>query len=859
MTDGIIIKGAREHNLKNISVEIPRNKITVITGISGSGKSTLAFDTVYAEGQRRYVEGLSTYARQFLDQIKKPDVDSIYGLSPAISIEQKTTVSSPRSTVGTTTEIYDLMRLLFSRVGVPHCPDHDLPLSALSEDQIVKEVLSLPEGTKIHILSPVARNKKGAFLNEISTWLKHGFLKMRLDGEYRDLASVPQIIKTKTHNIELLIDRLIVKPGIASRLKESILLAIKMSGGYVTLENLSEKKLKTYSKQASCQICKYSPPELEPRLFSFNDPRGYCPTCVGLGYLEENVSDPLIDHPDDEGADEAESWDNQKICPACGGSRLRKDALSVYVRNQNICSLANKSLLDLKSWFETVIWTQRETQILEKVLYRLSYRFNFLLRLGLAHLTLNRSTRTLSGGEAQRIRLANQLGSPLVGILYVLDEPSIGLHPKDNHELLRSLRELQVQGNTVLIVEHDEETILHADHVIDIGPRAGILGGEIVGVGTPNEIIESKNTLTGQYLAHQKIAFTRRTERSFENYLTIEGATGNNLKNINISIPLNALTVVTGVSGSGKSSLIIDTLFKFLANNFYKRSFRPCEFSKIVGYEKLTGIIEINQKPIGRTPRSNPATYVGLFSQIRNLYANLPESRLRGYKAGRFSFNVKGGRCEHCQGGGQIKVEMHFMADVYVLCDVCQGKRYNQETLAVTFKGKSIADVLEMSIEESLSFFENHESIYRKLEVLHRVGLDYVKLGQNSTTLSGGESQRIKLSRELSRRYGGSVLYILDEPTTGLHFEDTKKLIELLHQLVDQNNTVICIEHNLDVMASADFILDLGPGSGDEGGNIVAVGPVSDIIKASDSWTGKYLKKHLDLPAAAILRRNPKL
>ncbi len=848
MEDGIVIKGAREHNLKNIDVFIPRNKITVITGISGSGKSTLAFDTIYAEGQRRYVEGLSTYARQFLDQIKKPDVDSIQGLSPAISIEQKTTVSSPRSTVGTTTEIYDLIRLMFSRVGVAHCPDHQMPLAALSEEQILNEILALPENSKIHILAPVVRNKKGSFLKEIERWQKKGFLKAKIDDEYVDLDKAEKIVKNKTHNIELLIDRLIVKPEIRARLKESILLAIKMSDGFLTLENLTTKSVRTFSKQASCPVCKYSPPEIEPRLFSYNDPRGYCTTCTGLGYIDhENPEPSIIDRSPDDEHDEFEEFDEHEVCPSCHGSRLRKEALSIFVKTLSISEFANKSIKDLKIWFEKVKWTDRELQILEKLLFRLNYRVNFLLRLGLGHLSLARGTRTLSGGEAQRIRLANQLGSPLVGVLYVLDEPSIGLHPKDNDALIQSLRELQNQGNTVLIVEHDEETILSADYVIDIGPRAGVLGGEIVDEGTPDHIVQSKKNLTGLYLSHQNVAYVIPQKKNLVNFLTVEGATGNNLKDISLNLPLNALTAVTGVSGSGKSSLIIDTIYKHLANQFYKRNYHPCAFKKMSGQEKLSGIIEINQRPIGRTPRSNPATYVGLFSLVRSLFANLPESRLRGYKPGRFSFNVKGGRCEACQGGGQIKIEMHFMADVFVMCDVCQGKRYNRETLAVTFKGKSISDVLDMSIEEALGFFENHDLIYRKLEILHQVGLDYIKLGQSSTTLSGGESQRVKLSKELSKRHAGSILYILDEPTTGLHFEDTKKLVELLHRLVDQGNTVICIEHNLDIIASSDYVIDLGPGSGDTGGSVVFTGTPTDLCKSNKSWTGQYLKKHLNM------------
>ncbi len=843
--DGIVVKGAREHNLKNIDVFIPRNKITVITGISGSGKSTLAFDTIYAEGQRRYVEGLSTYARQFLDQIKKPDIDSIQGLSPAISIEQKTTVSSPRSTVGTTTEIYDLIRLLFSRVGIPSCPTHNVPLQSLNEDDIVKEILGLPTGSKIHILAPVIRNKKGSFSKDIESWRMKGFLRAKIDGEYVDLDKAEKIIKTKVHNIDLLVDRLIVKDDIKVRLKESLLLALSLSKGFITIENIGNKTIKTYSKKSSCSVCQYSPPEIEPRLFSFNDPRGYCPTCLGLGCLNNDATGSSFIVIPDDGNEEEDGLDEVQICPDCNGSRLRPEALHIFVKGKNIIEFTSLSLEKLKKWSDVVQWGPREFQILEKLLFRLKYRLNFLLRLGLGHLTMGRSTRSLSGGEAQRIRLANQLGSPLVGVLYVLDEPSIGLHPKDHHELLRALRELQEQGNTVLIVEHDEETILSCDHIIDIGPRAGILGGNVVETGTPEEIIKSHKNLTGEYLSRKKLAYTIPKKIDLHDYLKVDGAKGNNLKNISVSIPLNTLTTVTGVSGSGKSTLVVDTLYKYLANQFYKRTYKPQAFDKITGWEKLTGVIEINQKPIGRTPRSNPATYIGLFSLIRALFANLPESRIRGYRPGRFSFNVKGGRCEACQGGGQIRVEMHFMADVFVSCDVCQGKRYNRETLSVDYKGKTISDILEMSIADAMVFFENHDQIYRKLDMLHQVGLDYITLGQSSITLSGGESQRVKLARELSKRHAGSILYILDEPTTGLHFEDTKKLIELLHKLVEQGHTVICIEHNLDVMASSHHIVDLGPGSGDNGGFVVTSGSVETIIKNKESWTGKYLKKHL--------------
>lgn len=839
--DGILIKGAREHNLKNIDLFIPRNKLTVITGISGSGKSTIAFDTIYAEGQRRYVEGLSTYARQFLEQLKKPDLDSITGLSPTISIEQKTTVASPRSTVGTITELYDYLRLLFSKVGRPVCPDHGIELKKLDLDRLMDETLALKEGTKIHILAPVVRNKKGEFQKEIESWLKKGFVRAKIDGEYYELETPPKLLKTKTHNIELVIDRLIIKKDLRARLIESANIALKMAKGSLAIENITESKYNIYSKDSSCPICQYSPPDIEPRLFSFNDPRGYCQTCHGLGTIEGEDVERL----DDEDEDDSDIFEEGDICPDCKGSRLRREALYVLVNDQNIHNVSILSFDKILTWITGLDLSEREKKILHKLIFKINYKVDFLLRLGLSHLSLSRSTRSLSGGEAQRIRLANQLGSPLVGVLYVLDEPSIGLHSRDHQELLKALSELKDKGNTIIIVEHDEETIRAADYVVDIGPRAGKFGGNIMAHGTPEEIERSSTSLTGKYLSRKSVAYSLRPEKKFSEFLSIDGATGNNLKDISVKIPLNSMTSITGVSGSGKSTLIVDTLYKYLSNKFYIRDYKPAPFKKISGFEKLSGVIEINQKPIGRTPRSNPSTYTGLFSLVRDLFAQLPESRLRGYKPGRFSFNVKGGRCEACQGGGQVKVEMHFMADVYVQCDVCSGARYNPETLSVKFKEKSIADVLAMSIGEALEFFDKQPYIKQKLEILNIVGLDYLTLGQSSITLSGGEAQRIKLSKELSKKRAGQVLYILDEPSTGLHFEDIKKLVELLHRLVDQGHTVLVIEHNMDLIASSDYLLDLGPDSGEHGGSIVAEGHPNHVMKNKNSYTGIFLKKHL--------------
>lgn len=842
---GIMVKGAREHNLKNIDVFIPRNKITVVTGLSGSGKSTLAFDTIYAEGQRRYVESLSAYARNFLEQLKKPDVDSITGLSPAIAIEQKTTSTNPRSTVGTVTEVYDYLRLLYAKVGVPVCPDHGVKLSGQSVDEIVSDILSLPKGAKIHILSPVVRTKKGEFMAEFQKWMKLGYVRARIDGEYIELEKATKLAKTKAHNIDLLIDRLVVKQDITHRLKESVESALRLSEGYLTVEVLDSKTEKTYSKNQACPVCGFNFPEIEPRLLSFNNPKGACPTCNGLGTLDFQDAGGFgnIEAGDDDDEETVVDELALRACPDCQGTRLRREARSILISKKNISELSELPIKKLIQFVASQTWSERDQIILSKLLKQLNSRLRILNELGVGYLNLNRAVRTLSGGESQRIRLATQLGSSLIGVLYVLDEPSIGLHARDQKQLLDALAELRDRGNTIVMVEHDEETIAQADKIIDLGPRAGVLGGSILSEGTPEEITKDKKSLTGQYLSHRKSSsiIKSRPWGKESNWIKIFGARGNNLKAVNLEIPLGTLTAVTGVSGSGKSTLIIDTLYRILANNFNKSKLQLPPFDKVTGLENLASVVEINQRPIGRTPRSNPATYVGLFSMIRDLYAQLPDSRMRGYTPGRFSFNVKGGRCEACQGAGQIRMEMHFLAEVFVQCDVCLGKRYNRETLGVKFRDKSIADVLGMDVAEALPFFTNHIRIHNKLDTLHRVGLDYITLGQSSTTLSGGEAQRIKLSKELSKRSTGKTLYILDEPTTGLHFEDVYKLLELLHELVDQGNTVVVIEHNLDVVRSSDYIVDLGPEGGDEGGEIVAMGRLEDLKKSKKSVTARFL------------------
>lgn len=840
--DGIYVKGAREHNLKNIDVHIPRNQVTVITGLSGSGKSSLAFDTIYAEGQRRYVESLSAYARNFLEQLKKPDVDSIFGLSPAISIEQKTSSTNPRSTVGTVTEIYDLLRLIYSKVGVPRCPTHKEPLSSQLPSQIVNEVMSWPKGTKVNIYSPIVRSKKGEFLAEFKKWLKKGFIRARIDGMLTELESATRLTKTKNHDIELLIDRLILGPDVSHRLAETVNLALKMADGFVLVENLSEKKEHLFSLHSVCKHCGFTFPEIEPRLLSFNNPKGSCPDCNGLGFLQPDDPEASSDSDDSEVQDEKEEHDFE-TCATCGGYRLREEALNIMLHEKNIGEVTALSIAKFNLFFKQIPFSERDLKIIEKAHAEVLKRTKYLVDLGLGYLSLSRSMRTLSGGEAQRIRLASQLGSSLVGVLYVLDEPSIGLHPRDHHRLLQTLQDLKNLGNTIVLVEHDKDTIMSADHIIDLGPRAGILGGEIQAEGTPKEILKNPKSITGKYLSGEFSAHIPTKNKDFKatKTLRLKGAIGNNLKNVDLEIPIGAFTTVTGVSGSGKSTLVIDTLYRALASHFNKSPLKPAAFKSIDGLEFIQGVVNIDQKPIGRTPRSNPSTYVGLFSQIRDLFSQVPDAKLRGYKPGRFSFNVKGGRCESCEGAGLSRIEMHFLADVFVQCDVCQGQRYNRETLAIKYRDKSIAEVLSMSVLEAHKFFEHHSLIFRKIDTLMRVGLDYISLGQSSTTLSGGEAQRIKLSKELSRKGAGQHLYILDEPTTGLHFEDVKKLIELLHLLIENGNTVLVIEHNTDVIKSSHHVIDIGPEGGDAGGEIIAFGSPREISKFTKSHTGKFL------------------
>lgn len=830
----ISVRGAREHNLKNVSVDIPRNKMTVITGLSGSGKSSLAFDTIYAEGQRRYVEGLSSYARQFLDQLKKPDVDAVTGLSPSISIEQKTTSTSPRSTVGTVTEIYDYLRLLFARVGTPRCFSCGKPISHQSPKQIAQQILALPEGTKIHVLSPVVKSKKGEYLAEFKKWMKLGFVRARIDGEIIDLALATKLTKSKRHDIDLFVDRLIINPKVKNRLTESIENGLRLAGGFIKIENLSDSSITEYSSRNACHSCGTSFPEIEPRLFSFNNPRGACETCNGLGYIGT----------EGEEEDDDEGYEYYDDCPKCQGLRLKTESLSVFIGEKNIAELSELSCSELLEFFKEIKIEGRQKQIAEKVLKEINSRLTFLTDVGVGYLSMSRPSYTLSGGESQRIRLATQIGSSLVGVLYVLDEPSIGLHPRDHNRLLGTLRKLCELGNTVLMVEHDEDTIRSADFVLDLGPQAGKKGGELLSRGTPNQIAADPKSVTGAYLKGSKsIPIPKKRRSGSGKFVTLKGARGNNLKNVDVSIPLGCLNLITGVSGSGKSTLIIDTLYEAMCQQLYEGYYEPEEHDQIEGLENIDKVIDIDQSPIGRTPRSNPATYVGLFTLIRDVFSQLPDSKMRGFKPGRFSFNVKGGRCEACEGAGTLKIEMHFLPNVFVPCDTCQGKRYNRETLEVKFKDKNIAEVLAMDVDEAVVFFENIPAIRQKLEVLQKVGLGYIGLGQSSTTLSGGEAQRIKLSRELSKRSTGKTMYILDEPTTGLHFQDIEKLLEILHALVDQGNTVIVIEHQLDVIKVADNIIDLGPEGGIGGGTIVAAGPPEQVSKVSGSHTGHFLKK----------------
>ena len=916
----ISVRGARQHNLKNIDVEIPRNSLTVITGLSGSGKSSLAFDTVYAEGQRRYVETLSAYARQFLDQMERPDVDSIDGLSPSISIEQKTTSRSPRSTVGTITEIYDYLRLLFSSIGVPHCPHCGRAISRQSAEQIVQRVMALTPEDRVMIMAPIVRGRKGEFKKEMEKLVQHGFTRARVDGELVSLENDLQLDKRKNHTIEVVIDRLLVKPGIEHRLEMSVGLAMKLAGGLVQVAIVGGEE-QLYSARLACPDCGINVPQLEPRSFSFNSAYGACPECHGLGSrydfdpakivndwskpllegalgpgsasqglihqlqivaaaykidlrtplenLPEKAQDLLFYGENGKGGktgflgilaylkntmEESSSegyrdflmeYMSATECPACHGKRLRPESLAVKVNGLSIADFT--ALPVARAWevAKEIRLTGREATIADRVVQEIVERLQFLNAVGLGYLSLDRSAATLSGGEGQRIRLATQIGSKLRGVLYVLDEPSIGLHHRDNGRLLAALEELRELGNTVLVVEHDEETIRRADYVIDLGPGAGRHGGGLVAHGTPREIEQSEDSLTGAYISGRR-QIEMLTERRQTNGLGISilGAKENNLKHLDVVFPLGVMTVVTGVSGSGKSTLVNDILYRALAKKLYRSREEPGEHKAISGTENIDKVIRIDQSPIGRTPRSNPATYTGVFSQIRDLYAMLPESRERGYKPGRFSFNVAGGRCEACQGEGQRRIEMNFLPDVYVLCEVCGGKRYNQETLAVKYNGQSIADLLEMPISDTLPILENIPQVKQKLQTLVDVGLGYIHLGQSSVTLSGGEAQRIKLARELSKRQTGRTLYLLDEPTTGLHFEDVKKLLDVLHRLTDLGNTIVIIEHNLDVIRNADWIIDLGPEGGEEGGRIVAQGTPERVARVKKSYTGQALAEY---------------
>lgn len=930
----IVVKGAREHNLKNIDVEIPRDKLVVITGLSGSGKSSLAFDTIYAEGQRRYVESLSAYARQFLEQMDKPDVDAIEGLSPAISIEQKTTSRNPRSTVATVTEIYDYFRLLFARVGHPHCYKCAKEITRQTISQMADTLAAFPEGEKVQILAPIVRGRKGEYKKEIQQLRQKGFVRARINGRIVDLAEEVLLDKNKRHTIEVIVDRLIIKQGLLRRFADSLELAAKMGGGIVIV--LGEKGERLFSEQMACIACGISFAEIEPRIFSFNSPHGACTTCDGLGTamsidpqrvipnpslsLREGALRPwerrssvfyyqmlevLSEHygfnlrapfaklsPDHQrillygSGEEAirfyyeregrreyyrkpfeglipnlmrryretdssyirgeiEEYMGMNPCSACKGDRLKPQSLAVKVGGKSIGEVSRLSIRAAAEFIAHVHFSEKELQIAKRILKEIRERLGFLVNVGVDYLTLDRAAGSLSGGEGQRIRLATQIGSSLVGVLYILDEPSIGLHQRDNVKLLATLQRMRDLGNTVLVVEHDQETIEAADWVIDMGPGAGLGGGEIVAQGTPKEITSNANSLTGLYLSKKKSVSLSRNGRKSKGYLKVVGANENNLKSLNVEVPLGLFTCVTGVSGSGKSTLVFDVLYRNLAQRFYRTTERPGACKAILGAENIDKVINIDQSPLGRTPRSNPATYTGLFTFIRDLFSQLPESRVRGYKVGRYSFNVKGGRCEACQGDGLIKIEMHFLPDVYVVCEACKGKRYNRETLAILYKGKSIADVLEMTVDQAEGFFSSIPYILSKLETLKDVGLGYIHLGQSATTLSGGEAQRIKLSKELSKRATGKTLYILDEPTTGLHFADIQRLLYVLNRLVENGNTVVVIEHNLDVIRNADWIIDLGPEGGDQGGRVIATGTPRGVALVPGSFTGQFLKKAL--------------
>jgi excinuclease ABC subunit A len=830
MQEFINIKGAREHNLKNIDLSIPREAITVITGPSGSGKSSLAIDTIYAEGQRRYVESLSAYARQFIEQLNKPDVDYIEGLSPSISIEQKTVSRSPRSTVGTITEIYDYMRVLYTRIGRPYCYKCGSIISKQESKDIIHSVMSLPGGSRLQILAPIVRDRKGEYRKELQEMRREGFIRARIDGEMMDLTQDITLKKHKRHTIEIVVDRLIIKPGIERQIKDAIETALTYSDTVVI--NLIEKhKDILFSKTTVCLNCGISYPQITPMFFSFNSKQGACPRCNGLGF--ENIEEDSVE------------LEEYKYCKLCGGLRLRKEALSIKIQGINIAEFANMPVKDALFFINNLKLAGREQIIASRILREVNDRLSFLEEVGLSYLTLDRSSLTLSGGETQRIRLATQLGSSLTGVLYILDEPSIGMHPRDCRKLLESLSAIKDAGNTVIIVEHDEETIRWADHVVDMGPGAGLRGGWVVTSGKPEEIEVSEESITGKYLTGSMsidIPLVRRKSREF---IRIVGAQEFNLKDISVNIPLRTFTCVTGVSGSGKSTLVLEILYRALCKEIYGSRLIPGRYKEIIGINKIDGVRFVDQSPLGKTPRSNPATYTGVFSFIRELFAQVPDSRIRGYTPSRFSFNLSGGRCESCRGDGLIKVEMHFLPDVYISCDMCKRKRYNKETLDIRYKGRNIAEILDMTVSEALQFFSSIPAIRKKLEVLEDVGLGYLQLGQPASTLSGGEAQRVRLSKELGKKSTGNTLYILDEPTTGLHFVDIEKLLNVINSLVDSGNTVIIIEHNLDVIKSADYIIDLGPEGGEEGGMVVAEGTPEEISEDPNSYTGKFLKKKL--------------
>ncbi|MGG3799070.1 excinuclease ABC subunit UvrA [Metabacillus fastidiosus] len=942
--DKIVVKGARAHNLKDIDVEIPRDKLVVLTGLSGSGKSSLAFDTIYAEGQRRYVESLSAYARQFLGQMDKPDVDAIEGLSPAISIDQKTTSRNPRSTVGTVTEIYDYLRLLFARVGRPVCPTHKIEITSQTIEQMVDRILEYPERTKLQVLAPIVSGRKGTHVKVFDEIKKQGYVRVRVDGEMTELTEEISLEKNKKHSIEVVIDRIVVKEGVSARLADSLETALRLGEGRVIIEIIGEEEL-LFSEHHACPHCGFSIGELEPRMFSFNSPFGACPDCDGLGsklevdldliipnkslslkgnaiapweptssqyypqLLEavcnhygidmdipvENIPKHQLDkilfgsdgeeiyfrYENDFGQirenyiqfegvvrnverryketssdfirEQMEKYMGQQACPTCKGYRLKKETLAVLIDGNHIGEVTKLSVQDSLTFFANLQLTDKEMQIANLILKEIIERLGFLNNVGLDYLTLNRSAGTLSGGEAQRIRLATQIGSRLTGVLYILDEPSIGLHQRDNDRLIGTLQNMRDIGNTLIVVEHDEDTMIAADYLIDIGPGAGIHGGEIISAGTPEEVMNDGNSLTGQYLSGKKFIPLPIERRELDGrFIEVKGAKENNLNNVSIKFPLGMFVAVTGVSGSGKSTLVNEVLHKSLAQKLHHAKAKPGEYKEIKGIEHLDKVIDIDQSPIGRTPRSNPATYTGVFDDIRDVYATTNEAKVRGYKKGRFSFNVKGGRCEACRGDGIIKIEMHFLPDVYVPCEVCHGKRYNRETLEVTYKGKNISDILDMTVEDGVLFFENIPKIHRKLQTIYDVGLGYIKLGQPATTLSGGEAQRVKLASELHRRSTGRSLYILDEPTTGLHVDDISRLLKVLQRLVENGDTVLVIEHNLDVIKTADYLIDLGPEGGDKGGKIVAVGTPEEVANVEQSYTGKYLKPILERDKARM-------